>query len=144
MICIESWVLPVFPWLFFSLPKQRPRKTNHWFYHIHLMTQNWCSYQPLPTNTFTIVSQLGSPYSTTLRQRILAKKLDRCVSQENKPRSGQTAPRRLCGYSILSCVWLRFPLHCVKVVIKKYGLCSSEVLQGSQSMLNILCLVIPG
>lgn len=65
----------------------------------------------------------------------------RCVSWENKPRSGSTAPRSFSAYSILSCVWLRFPLYCVKVVIKKDGLCASKVFQGPQSMLNILCPV---
>lgn len=93
---------------------------------------------------WSFVSQLRSPCSLPLQgQESLLKNLDRrCVSQENKPRIGRSTPRRLCGYSIFSCVWLRFPLHCVKVVIKKYGLCDSKVFQGPQNMLNILYLVI--
>lgn len=109
------------------------------------MTLNWCSYQPFPLTHLPFVSQLGCSCSLALwGPRIPAEEFRRCVSWENKPRSGPTAPRRLPGYSSLSCVWLRFPLHCVKVVIKKYGLCGCEVFWGPQSMLSTLCPVIPG
>lgn len=146
VVGIESWVLLVFPELFLSLPRKSPRKPRPWFYRTRRTTQDWWSHQSSPMSTFSICLVTGSPRSLQLQGReSLLKNLNRrCVSRENKPRSGPTAPRRPPDYSIQSCVWLRFPLHCVKVVMKKYGLCGSKVFQGPWSMLNVLSLVKPG
>lgn len=83
--------------------------------HIHHLFHNW---RPSALH--------HSETQGSLRQNLDT----RCVSQANELRNGPTAPKRLSGYSILSCVWLRFPLLCVKGVIKKYGLRGSKVFQG--------------
>ena len=127
-------------YLFLS-PGKDQGNLRHWFYHT--CSVNWCGYSSPHFHIPHLFHKWGihAP-SHSGSQESSPKNLNwRCVSWENKPRNGSTAPRSFSAYSILGCVWLRFPLYCVKVVIKKDGLCGSKVFQGPQSMLNILCPV---